>query len=41
MSSGLAQMYDLRNENEAKEYLGKLGTEYSFQACKCFEINII
>ena len=40
-SSGLVQMYDLKNENEAKEYLEKLGTEYSFQACKCFEMNII
>ena len=29
--SGLAQMYDLKDEKQAQEYLEKVGTEYSFQ----------
>ena len=29
--SGLQQMYDLKDPEQAKEYLEKVGIEYSFQ----------
>ncbi len=35
--SGLANMYDLRDEEQAKDYLNTLGTEYRFQ---CFHEKI-